>query len=167
MRTAGAILIFAFFTLAGFMRAGRERDKLLECEAFLSLFEYVKGQIDYFLTPTKLIYRNFSNDVLEKRGFLPLLRSHENDVVYCDIWRTSFEKTKKNFNFSRAQSELILGFGESIGKYNAALQSSSFNYYIERMEKETESQRAECKKNMKLYRTLGLAAGALAAILLI
>ncbi len=167
MRIAGAVLVFAFFTLAGFMRAGKERDKLLECEAFLCLFEYVKSQIDYFLTPTKVIYRNFTNDILEKKGFLPLLRSHENDAVYCDIWRTSFEATKKNFNFSRSQSELIVGFGESIGKASAVLQSTSFDYYIERMSKEIAAQRTESEKNIKLYRTLGLAAGALAAILLI
>lgn len=167
MKIVGAVFLFAFFTLIGMMRAGKERDKLRECEAFLALFEYVKGQIEYFLTPTKEIYRNFSNAVLEKKGFLPLLRSHENDAVYCDIWRVSFEACKRNFSLSREQSYIIIGFGESIGKSSAALQSTSFDYYIEMMEKEIAKQRAECEKNVKLYRTLGLASGALAAILVI
>lgn len=167
MRIAGAFLLFVFFTFAGIMRGGKEREKLCECEAFLDLFEYVKNQIDYFLTPTKMIYRNYSNAVLEKKGFLELLRSHENDDVYRDVWRISFEACKERFNLSTSQANLVLGFGECIGKSSAHMQSANFDYYILRMGDEIKKQRAESEKNIKLYRTLGVAAGALAVILVI
>ncbi|MBE6654414.1 MAG: hypothetical protein E7608_03020 [Ruminococcaceae bacterium] len=167
MRTAGAFLLFIFCTFAGFLCGNKEKEKLCECEAFLSLFEYVKHQVDYFFTPTKLIYRNFSNDILEKRGFLPLLRSHEDDEVYMDVWRTSFEACRKQFDLSASQADIVFGFGECIGKASAALQSTNFDYYILMMGEEIKKQRAENEKNIKLYRTLGMAAGALAAILVI
>ncbi len=167
MRAAGAFLLFVFCTLAGFLCGNKEKEKLCECEAFLSLFEYVKHQIDYFFTPTKLIYRNFSNETLEKKGFLPLLRSHEADEVYMDVWRVSFEACKNHFALSASQRDIVFGFGECIGKASAALQSTNFDYYILMMEEEIKKQRAENEKNIKLYRTLGMAAGALAAILVI
>lgn len=167
MRAAGALLLFIFFAFAGFLKGEKEKERLSECEAFLSAFEYIKNQIDYFLMPTKMIYKNYSNAVLEKKGFLPLLRSHENDAVYADVWRSSFQACRKDFNLTGAQISLVLGFGECIGKSSAALQSANFEYYIFRMSEEIKTQRAQSEKNVKLYRTLGMAIGALVAILVI
>lgn len=167
MRAVGAVFIFIFFSLLGVFRGEKEKERLAECEAFLELFEYIKNQINYFLTPTKVMYRNFSNAVLEKNGFLPALRSHEGDEVYCDIWRTSFESCKKNICLSEKQRALALAFGDCIGKTNAPVQTKSFDYYIAEMSDEISKQRTESAKNAKLYRTLGMAAGALAAILVI
>lgn len=167
MRLLGAVFIFIFFSLLGVFRGDKEKEKLFECEAFLELFEYVKNQVNYFLTPTKVIYRNFSNDLLEKNGFLPTLRSHEDDEVYCDIWRISFESCRSAFHLSEKQCAMVLGFGECIGKTSGQIQTNSFDYYISELNGEILKQRTETTKNVKLYRTLGMTAGALAAILII
>lgn len=167
MKIVGAVFIFIFFSLVGIYAGEAEKKRLSECEAFAELFEYVKNQIGYFLTPTKVIYRNFENRVLEDSGFLPELRSHENDEIYYDVWRTSFEKCSKKLHLTDKVRSVILGFGDVIGKSNGELQAKSFDYYIAALMAETEKQRIETEKNMKLYRTLGIAAGACAAILII
>ena len=167
MKLAGAVLIFVFFSLLGIYKGDYEKKRLSECEAFAELFEYIKNQGRFFLTPTKVMYRNFENDLLEKSGFLPELRSHEKDDIYCNVWNVSFEKCMKYFHLTEKQRSLIMDFGDVIGKSNGEIQMQSFDYYISMLKNETEKQRAETEKNIKLYRTLGIAAGACAAILII
>ena len=167
MRIAGALFLFAFFCLLGIYAGEREKQRLAECEAFSELFGYIKNQINYFLTPTKVMYRNFSNKVLEECGFLPALRSHENDEVYHGIWRASLESCKKDLLVRGRCMELILDFGECIGKSHGQIQTNSFDYYIAEMKNIIEKEKTESEKNIRLYRTLGITAGACAAILAI
>ncbi|MBQ8863003.1 MAG: stage III sporulation protein AB [Clostridia bacterium] len=167
MRLAGAFVMFLFFTLLGIYAGGREKKRLAECEAFLALFEYIKNQIIFFLTPTKVIYGSFSNDVLEACGFLPALRSHENDAVYHGIWQSALNSSAGALHLTEKQRELVADFGDCIGKTNGEIQANSFDYYIAELKSEIEREKSEGAKNVKLYRTLGLAAGACAAILII
>lgn len=167
MKLFGAICIFIFFSLLGIFKGEKEKEQLAECEAFAEVFIYIKNQVNYFLTPTKKIYNDISNGLLEKSGFLPSLRSHENDEVYCDVWRISFESTKKALHLSEKQEVIIIGFGENIGKTSDMIQMNSFDYYIAELDGEISKLKKETVKNVKLYRTLGMTAGALAAILII
>ncbi len=167
MRLAGAAVIFLFFSLLGVFAGERVKKRLAECEAFLSLFEYIKNQVNFFLTPTKVMYRNFENKVLEECGFLPALRSHENDEVYHDIWRSALASSQRNLHLTEKQRTLMADFGECIGKTSGEMQASSFDYYIAELRAEIGKEKEEGEKNAKLYRTLFLAAGACAAILII
>ena len=167
MRLLGAFFLFAFCSLLGIFAGEREKKKLCECEAFLEFFEYIKNQVEFFRTPTKAIYRSFSSAVLENCGFLPALRSHENDEVYCDVWKCALESAAKNLHLSEKQRNLVFDFGECIGKSQGEIQKASFERYIAEMNAEIAKEKAESEKNVKLYRTLGIAAGACAAILVI
>lgn len=165
MRIAGAAVLFLFFSLIGFYAGEKEKRRLAECEAFLEFFEYIKNQVNYFLTPTKVMYRCFSSEILEECGFLPALRSHEDDEIYRDVWRISLQSCEKNLRITKKQKSLILEFGDCIGKSNGDIQTASFDYYISEMRAQVETEKQEGAKNAKLYRTLGITAGACAAIL--
>ena len=167
MRLAGAALLFLFFSLGGCFAGERAKKRLSQCEAFLEFFEYIKNQVEFFLTPTKVMYRNFSNPVLEACGFLPALRSHENDEVYCNVWRASLKHCEKALLMSEKQLALARDFGDCIGKSHGQIQANSFDFYIAEMRAEIAKEKTESAKNAKLYRTLGIAAGACAAILVI
>ena len=167
MRICGAVLLFIFFSLCGVTAGEREKKRLEECEAFLEFFEYIKNQVEFFLTPTKLMYRNFTNTVLEACGFLPALRAQENDEIYCDVWSTALKACTKKLHLSEKQYVLVREFGDCIGKSHGQIQANSFDYYISEMHTEIAREKTESDKNIKLYRTLGIAAGACAAILVI
>jgi len=167
MRIFGAGVLFLFCSLCGIFAGEIEKKRLRECEAFIEFFEYIRNQVEYFLTPTKAIYRGFSSDVLEACGFLPALRSHENDEVYCDVWRAALASAAKNLHLNSKQRAIVLDFGDCIGKSQGAIQTASFERYIAEMSVEISKEKAESEKNVKLYRTLGIAAGACAAILVI
>ncbi len=166
LRFIGAAFVFASFAMAGGVLCEREKARLSQCEAFLRLFEYIKNQIHYFLAPTKRIYRDFCDDVLEKTGFLAALRE-EGAGAYRNNWQEAFEKCAANFCLSSTQAEIVKTFGSHIGKSNEPMQTRNFEYLIKEMENETAKERLLCAKNTKLYRTLGLTVGAMAALLLI
>ena len=167
MRLVGALFCFFACFLAGIFAGRKEKQRTAECEAFLTLFEYVKNQVDYFLAPTKLIYKNFENEVLAQTGFLEALCAHESDEVYFNAWQEALAACKGRFTLTRSQLDIISAFGACIGKSHEKMQGNSFEFYIKAMTAETAKQKEEMKKNMKLYRTLGFAIGAAIAILLI
>jgi stage III sporulation protein AB len=70
-------------------------------------------------------------------------------------------------SLSNEQMKLIESFGDCIGKSYGRIQVEGFDYYICSLSKIIEKEKSEIDKNVKLYRTLGIAAGACAAILLI
>lgn len=167
MKYIGAALCFLTSCLIGIFAGKNERERTAQCEAFLDLFHYVKNQVSYFLAPTKRIYGSFENPVLSELGFLDALRSHADDEVYFDVWTSALEACRGRCKLSRGQYEIVAAFGACIGKSNEELQKNSFDYYIKAMTAETEKQKTEMKKNIKLYRTLGFSIGAAIAILVI
>ncbi|MBS6446065.1 MAG: stage III sporulation protein AB [Clostridiales bacterium] len=167
VKLVGAALCFLTSFLIGIFAGKNERERTAQCEAFLELFEYVKNQVGFFLAPTKLIYKSFDNEVLAETGFLAALSSHENDEVYFDAWQTALDECRSGIKLNKAQYEIVRAFGACIGKSNEQLQMKNFDYYIKMMTAETEKQKAEMAKNIKLYRTIGFTVGAAIAILVI
>lgn len=167
MKYIGAALIFLSAFLCGILAGKREQKRVSECEAFLSLFEYVKNQVGYFLMPTKMIYRGFENEVLKESGFLDELCSHEADEVYFNVWEDAFSKCASKFNLSAEERKIVLEFGACIGKSDEHMQTKNFDYYIKQMNDDLGRVRQETSKNVRVYRTIGFTAGAMAAILVI
>ncbi len=164
MKIAGVVLIFVCFTAGGFLFSEKEKEKLNECEAFLRLFLYVKNQIQYFLSPTRIIFEEFEDETLEENGFLPLLREEQNGV-YQSNWQSAVDKC--SFRGDAETKNIIREFGEAVGKSNREMQLASFDYQIKLLSAKTESVRAALPKNTRLCRAMGMALGAAAAIMLL
>ena len=167
MKWVGAVICFCVSVACGWTAGKNEKVRTAQCEAFLEFFVYIQNQVGYFLAPTKLMYKNFHSEVLQKTGFLDALCAHEGDEVYFDVWERALLECKERMNLSDGQFETVRAFGSCIGKSNEELQLKKLEYYAEEMQRETEKQRAQTQKNVKLYRTLGFAAGASILILVI
>lgn len=167
MKWIGAVLCFCVSIAVGFMAGKNEKERTAQCDAFVEFFVYIQNQVGYFLAPTKLMYKNFHNETLQKTGFLEALCAHEEDEVYFDVWERALGDCKSRLNLSETQYETVRAFGACIGKSNEELQMKHLEYHTKQMRKETEKQRAQMQKNIKLYRTLGFAAGAAVLILVI
>lgn len=167
MKWIGGILCFFISVAIGWMAGNSERERTEQCEAFLDFFVYIQNQVGYFLAPTKLMYQNYRHAALEKTGFFAALRSHEGDEVYFDVWERALSACRENLKLSAAQYEIVRSFGACIGKSNEELQLKHLAYYTEAMRAETERQKQQMQKNIKLYRTLGFSAGAAILILVI
>lgn len=167
MKMVGAFLCFVVSISLGFAAGKKERARTEECIAFFELFTYIQNQIGYFFAPTKLIYKNIQSDILAEIGFLDALSSHEQDEVYFDVWSSSLIACKNKMHLTDSQFEIVKSFGSCIGKSNEELQLKNMEYYAKAMSAEVEKQKAEMKKNVKLYRTLGFAVGAAMLILVL
>ena len=167
MKWMGGFLCFLTAVGAGFLAGKREEERTAQCEAFLSLFVYIQNQVAYFLAPTKLMYKNFQNEVLEKTGFLEALTAHEADEVYFDVWEDALASCRSNLRLTEGQYEIARAFGSCIGKSNEDLQIKHLEYYTKAMRTECDKQKSEMKKNIKMYRTMGFAIGAAILIFVI
>ena len=165
MKWIGALIFFLISLSFGWMAGKNEKKRTEECEAFLEFFVYIQNQVSYFLAPTKLMYKNFHNEVLKKNGFLEALCAHESDEVYFDVWENALRESRGNLKLSEEQFEMVRSFGSCIGKSNEELQMKHLEYYIKAFRSETEKQKTQMQKNIKLYRTLGFSAGASVLIL--
>jgi stage III sporulation protein AB len=167
LKWIGAVLCFCISVAVGWTAGRNEKERTAQCEAFVEFFAYIQNQVGYFLAPTKLMYKNFRHDVLQKTGFLDALCAHENDEVYFDVWKRALNDCKDGLKLSEAQYEIVYAFGSCIGKSNEALQLKHLEYYSRAMRTATEKQKAQMQKNIKLYRTLGFSVGAAILILVI
>ena len=167
MKWIGAALCFAVSVALGMTAGKKERARTEECFAFLTLFTYIQNQIGYFFAPTKMIYRNIQNEVLEGVGFLRALAEHEDDEVYYNVWQDALASCRERLHLTKTQFEIVESFGSCIGKSNEDLQLKSLAYYKEALASEAERQKTEMKKNIKIYRTLGFAVGTAAMILVL
>ena len=167
MKWIGASICFFISVAIGCMAGKNEKLRTEQCEAFLEFFVYIQNQVGYFLAPTKLIYKNFRNDTLQRSGFLDALCAHEGDDVYFNVWERALADCKERLKLSEVQYEIVRAFGSCIGKSNEELQLRHLEYYAKAMRAETERQKKQMQKNIKLYRTLGFSAGAAILILVI
>ncbi len=167
LKWIGAVLCFLTSLSIGWTAGKNERKRTEQCEAFLELFVYIQNQVGYFLAPTKLMYKNFHNAVLKETGFLDALCAHETDEVYFDVWECALSECKENLRLTEGQTETVRAFGACIGKSNEELQLKHLEYYTKAFREETEKQKKQMQKNIKLYRTLGFSAGAAILILVI
>ncbi|MBO4354024.1 MAG: stage III sporulation protein AB [Clostridia bacterium] len=167
MKLAGAFLIFAFSVAVGIILGERKKNASRECAAFLELFRYVRGQISCFDTPTKLIWRGFENDVLEKSGFLKALSEAEDGEIYFDAFSRAFKASSPSFSMSADAKEIVASFGGVIGKSPSGEQLSAIDMLISQMAEASEKAKAEADRDGKLCLTLGFAVGAAIFIMLL
>ena len=74
MKTAGFIFLLLAIGYAFVNVSAREPRRLREAEGVYQLLCYIRGQMSAFSLPLPEIYAGFSDEALEKCGFLPLLR---------------------------------------------------------------------------------------------
>ena len=167
MKIIGAVLLFFACMLAGITLGERKKKSVLECEAFLDLFRHARAEISCFDTPTKLIWRGFSNAVLEKNGFLPALKMAEAGDVYFDAFKTALDKTERGLCVSDEAKKVLRTFGGAIGKSLPEDQLSIIDLCISQMNDVLEKAKNDAKRDSKLYFTLGLSLGAVIFIMML
>lgn len=167
IKTVGAILIFISSILLGFRLGEKKKTGYLECVAFLGLMTYAKSQIEGFFTPTKLIWRGYTNEILEKNGFLPVLRGAESEEVYFDAFSRAFDRTKDRFSMPEAAKSVIVSFGGIIGKSDVDEQISKIDRLTGEMEEICKKAKDDSTRDAKMFLTLGFSVGAAVFIMLI
>ncbi len=130
--------------------------KIFFCQAMIDFITYIKSQISYFCTPTKELIDGYNNDILEKCGFLSMIKAND--------WSTAISHSK--MLDSRGKS-ILVAFSSKLGKTSADEQIENCDFAIESLNAILSEYKAEIPKKYKAYSSLAVIVGLMILILLV
>ena len=133
--------------------------RLLQYSGLIALFSHQEGMISRFLSSGDGLWRGFSNEELEKIGFLPLLR--EGERLY-----NAFQKCEGNFLLPKETTERIKEFLYASGKGYKEGEIASISAFRLSLEEEMKNESDALDKNVKVANAL-LIGAALAFLIMI
>ncbi len=129
-----------------------------EKEALIRFFEAVRFEIDSFLRPQKEIFHRYENAILEKRGFLPLLRQEVDQNPCGALFRATKQLLEKEI-FSQKEQEALLAFSENFGMQSKNAQISDCDRLLLVLRSEEEKIKEKRKTDASIAWTSGLCLG--------
>lgn len=158
MKILGLILIFAAPSTLGFLMSAKVKEELDQIGAFIDLIGYIKYEISLFLTKQDEIFEKFSNDTLEKCGFLEKLRSSPLDGEHSMLYRALCERDD-TLLLDEETLKILKGFAENFGRLALDEQVEKCDTYIKILREIYNSKKADVISKVKLYRNVGLISG--------
>ncbi|MBE6551309.1 MAG: hypothetical protein E7665_04155 [Ruminococcaceae bacterium] len=136
-----------------------------ELEGYIKLIKATENEITSYMTKQGDIFASFKDEYLEKCGFLPLLRSSPIDE--CSALEHALEEFDKNTLIPKDCFDALVRFAEVLGKTSVQKQKEACSQCLYVLEKIHSEIKPDALKKAKVYKTIGLAAGAAAVILFI
>lgn len=133
-----------------------ERRRVKQTEGFLLLLRHIKAQISCFCTPVRDIFFSFENEALERAGFL--CEAEKGDFA------SALSSCRDKIYLEGEEINLLLAFGEELGKSYREEQLESCDYYIGELEALYAKRREEQPKRLRLFRSLVLSGGLMVII---
>lgn len=153
-----SLLFGALFISREFSKYQKKR--LSEYEGFYALATYMRTEISCFLSPVGEWSAGFSDDALERTGFLSAMRESE------DLEK-AFLKAAPKMSLSEVAREDLLRFCSAFGKGYADEVVRLIDSFREKFSEHIDREREEIPRSQKLVRTLCIAFAVGASIVLI
>ena len=171
MKLFGIILVFIGCSLCGLVIDGHEKKRLKELEKFIYIFELLKAEIDYMLTPLKeaslCVAEHATREIKEVlRDFARQMEDKES-VDIDAMWKGALKSQRANFHLGEADYELLYSFGSACGYLDKEMQKKNIEMLIYKLQEELTTARHKYQKNTKLNKYLGILIGACISIFLI
>ena len=158
------IILSASMVGSHFAKRLIERVSALECA--LRLYRYLHDRLK-FLQPgvISLIDAAVQSGEFEKLSFLRECRENMKDSGdFADSWKKALENNTSSLG--REASAVMASLSGVLGKTDLESQLAAIDYGAALLEKRLENAREYAKKHQRLYRTLGVLAGALVVALI-
>lgn len=156
----GIIIISSYL---GIYKARDYENRVRELTKFQSALVMFKSKLEFTYEPIKNIFEDISKVIYK-----------ENDNIFQNVIRskkdiyTSWKEAVRNENsFTKEDKEVIEMIGKLLGKTDLDGQVNEINLGLNLVEKQLEIAEYERKKNVKLYRTMGIVCGIGICIILI
>ncbi len=141
---AGIVLVSALFL--SFRLTRDHRAHLRELDAFYNMIVYIRDNIDHFMKPLPDIFQTYTNETLERCGFLPKVRKTD----LSQAWRG------QTFMISEECRTLLNDFCTQIGSGYRTEELRLCEYTLSRLHNILEKNRNELNNRLKLYKTVPL-----------
>jgi len=165
------VLIFFACTVVGVWIDEDQRKRIKELEKFIYLFELLKAEIDYQLTPLKeacvqagqreergigKIFLNFANQLEAKES-----------VDLNAMWMGALEAYKGQLHLQEKDYEMLSAFSGACGYLDKNMQKRNLDMIIEKIQRERKLSEEKYERCSKLNKSLGALIGAALVIFLI
>lgn len=164
-------IIFLLCSLAGVWIDEDQRKRIKELESFVYLFELLKGEIDYQLTPLKEACMQISQRDHQGIGkifmqFAKRLETKESADLN-DMWKQSLEDYRGKLYLKETDYEILESFSQACGYLDKNMQKRNLDYVIEKLDHERKVSQEKYERCSKLNKSLGVLIGAAIVIFLI
>ncbi len=92
---------------------------------------------------------------------------NEKNLPFSAVWSKNTEAIPSKFGLNRNDKQLLLEFGEQLGKTDVEGQLKHLELYEEIFKKQLENAETEIKNKSKLYKTMGFFVGTAVALMII
>lgn len=156
MKILGLILVFVSSASVGYIRSNSYKERDSELHSFIELLYFIKNEISSYLTPQWEIYEKFENSVLEKNGFLSLLRAYsekgrENPLFYA--------LDGASLKLGKEEEEIIKAFARDFGTLSTADECDRCDRTIRKLEEIYKTKKEETLEKTRLCRSVGCMIG--------
>lgn len=148
-----------------------QKKRIQELEAFIRLFEYLKAEIDYQLTPLKdackvigMKEKHIAGEVLI--DFSKRLEAKESIDIQL-MWQNAVDTYKNKLHLNSNDYDNLLTFSSAIGYLDKNMQKRNLDWVIEKLEHERQLAKEKYERCSKLNKSLGVIIGAAFVIFLI
>ena len=165
------ILFFIFLIAAyiGNLISRKYKNRVKELKSFKETFNILESKIKFTYEPLGDIFEDIAN-IYEKNNINLFFKTTSNNMKKYDLktsWDNAIELNKQNFNLKNEDLNIIKNMGNMLGKTDVDGQLSEIKLNMSFLDTQIALAEDECKKNEKMYRSLGTIFGLAIIIILI
>lgn len=170
MKMIGLVGIFLCCLLGGLWRDEDQRKRLKELREVIYLFEWLRAEIDYQLTPLKDACLQIGQREGRAMGSIFLefsrrLEAKESADIQA-MWQQALVSCKHKLHLLDKDYELLIGFGAACGYLDKNMQKRNLEMMIEQIEHERKRSEERYERCSKLNKALGALIGVALVIFL-
>jgi len=166
----GAVTLIAACMAIGFYYAAKEGFRLQELQEFKKALMILSSEIEHMRAPLPVACANIAKRTNKPvselfLNFSKLLESNEGETAYR-LWMQALESQKTKSHLAEEDLDIIEGFGKTLGYLDKHMQQNAIAYAVDYIDEKAVILAAQADKNKRMYRSLGVIAGLLIAIVL-
>lgn len=170
-KITAVIIIFLSCTYMGFYYGENFKKRSKQLDSILKSVLFLNNEVIYANTPLPEALKYISSKNEEPIGSVLYsvsdnLLNGESVSVY-EAFKGEYEKDKSEFYLYEEDKRIIKDFLRSLGESGVYGQDKLFSLTIENMKLNCKAAEELAKKNVKMYRSMGLCIGAMISIFLI
>lgn len=167
LKLSGMLLILICTTSIGIAMAGLLSKRVQQLECGICVLGALQSELSYSLAPPdEVVARLEQMESLAQAAFLPACASLcRQGVPFPNAWRQAVQEQRAELN--EEDIHILAGLADSVGQSDLEGQLSRVSQAKEQLQIQLDGARARCATHSKLYRTMGLLAGAFIVIVFI
>lgn len=171
LKFIGILMVFTGCSLTGILMDLNYRKRMKELENFIYAFEYLKGEIDYRLTPLQEACERVGIETGHEIGkvFITFSRrlGERTALTGSTLWKEALESEKYRYHLLEEDYSILEEFGRGIGQMDKKMQQATINLIQDKLKMALDLALKEHERTGKLKTGMGILVGACISILII